>query len=189
MDSRVVAREIKREIWPLLRQHGFGEFSTKTAWRFQTHQIHVVNFQSFNSYLAQGVGCTTFSFAVNLGIYFRAIPWAYPIKKGPDPSIQPQEYHCHFRRHMLKGIEQPVLHRKDIWYVESDGSNLLETLADARSILELDGLPWFARFESLEDALRLLRTQEDLPDVAARHGSPARNRMIEYLASLFPKSE
>src|SRR5271165_6784795 len=94
MDSRIVAREIKDEIWPMLRQHGFTEFGPKTAWRRQPDQIHVVNFQSFSSYLAGGVGCTTFSFALNLGIYFHAIPLHYPILKGPDPSVKPHEYDC-----------------------------------------------------------------------------------------------
>ena len=92
MDSKVVAREIKQEIWPLLRRERFTEFSPKTAWRLTSDQIHVVNYQSFNSYLAQGVGCTTFSFALNLGIVFRAIPFQYPVKKGPDPSVKPQKY-------------------------------------------------------------------------------------------------
>jgi hypothetical protein len=102
MDSRIVAREIMNEIWPFLRQIGFTEFSNKTAWRRLSEQIHVVNFQSFNSYIAEGVGCTTFSFALNLGIYFRSIPLDYPIRKGPDPSVKPQEYHCHFRQKLLK---------------------------------------------------------------------------------------
>ena len=92
MDSRAVAKEINREIWPLLRREGFTKFSSRTAWRHTPEQIHVVNYKSFNSYLAEGVGCTTFSFALNLGIFFRAIPFHYPVRKGPDPSMKPQVY-------------------------------------------------------------------------------------------------
>jgi hypothetical protein len=182
MDSRVVAREIKNEIWPLLQNHSFTKFTSKTAWRYLPEQIHVVNFQSFNSYIADGVGCTTFSFALNLGIYFRAIPFNYPLRKGYDPSVNPQEYHCHFRHRLLKGIEQPVLPRRDTWYVEPDGSNLLETLADARAVLQHDGLPWFSRFRSLEEVLRLLMEQDELPEVYATRQSPARKYMIGYIA-------
>jgi hypothetical protein len=189
MDSRVVAREIKNEIWPLLRHHGFTSFSAKTAWRHLTEQIHVVNFQSFNSYLAEGVGCTTFSFALNLGIYFRAIPVNYPIGKGPGPAVKPQEYHCHFRHRLLKGIEQVVLPRRDTWYVEPDGSNLLETLADARTLLQNEGLPWFDRFKSLEEVLRLLMEQEQLPEVLATRRSPARKNMIGHIARSLGKIE
>ena len=182
MDSKIVAREIKNEIWPPLRAHGFSQFSSKTAWRHLAEQIHVVNFQSFNSYLAAGVGCTTFSFALNLGIYFRAIPVMNPVEKGPDPSVKPQEYHCHFRHRLLKGIEQSVLPRRDTWYVEPHGGNLLETITDARLKIQQEGLPWFDEFQSLEEVLRLLLKEEDLPWVHARSHSPARKYMIGHLA-------
>jgi hypothetical protein len=33
MDSRAVNVEIRRSIWPILRAGGFGEFSSRTAWR------------------------------------------------------------------------------------------------------------------------------------------------------------
>ena len=182
MDSRVVAREIKNEIWPLLRREGFTMFSPKTAWRSTPDQIHVVNYQSFNSYLAEGVGCATFSFALNLGIFFRAIPIEYPMTKGPDPSVKPQEYHCHFRHRLLKNIEQPILPRRDTWYVERDVSNLLQCLDDSRTAIVKEGLPWLDRFESLESVLRLLMEQEQLPEVYATRTSPARKRMIGYIA-------
>lgn len=122
MDSKVVARGIKREIWPFLRREEFTEFTSRTAWRRTADQIHVVNYQSFNSYLAEGLGCTTFSFALNLGIFFRAIPFKYPVKGGTDPSNKPQVYHCHFQHSLVKGIAQPLFQRRDIWYVEPDGT-------------------------------------------------------------------
>jgi hypothetical protein len=182
MDSKVVAKQIKQEIWPLLRREGFAKFSPKTAWRHTPDQIHVVNYQSFNSYLAEGVGCTTFSFALNLGIYFRAIPFGYPAGSGPDPSIKPQEYHCHFRHRLLKSIEQPILPRPDTWYVEPDGSNLLQCLEDSRTAIVREGLPWFDRFKPLAAVLKLLVEQEQLPEVYAARASPARKRMIGYIA-------
>ncbi len=182
MDSRVVAKGIKTEIWPLLRREGFTNFSPKTAWRHTLEQIHVVNYQAFNSYLAQGVGCTTFSFALNLGIFFRSIPYYYPVMEGTDPSVRPQEYHCHFRHRLLKNIQQPVLPRRDTWYVEPDGSNLLQCLDDSRTSIAREGLPWFDRFKSLESVLVLLMEQEQLPEVYATRSSPARKRMIGYIA-------
>ncbi len=182
MDSKVVAKEFRHEIWPLLRQEGFTKFNPKTAWRYTPDQIHVVNFQSFNSYVVGVVGCTTFSFALNLGILFRAIPFEYPVKKGPDPSVKPQEYDCHFRRRLLKGIDQPILPRRDTWYLEPDGGNLLKCLNDSRTAMVREGLPWFNRFESLEYVLSLLMEQEELPEVHATRNSTARKHMIGYVA-------
>jgi hypothetical protein len=174
MDSRIVTREIRREIWPFLRQNGFDKFSGRTAWRNLPDQIHVVNFQSFNSYLAGGIGATTFSFALNLGIYFRAVPMWHPTPASQDPSVRPEEYHCHFRLKLSKEIEQPLLPRRDVWFVAPDGTNLLETLADARAVILNDGLPWFAKSLSLEEVLRSLLEDPNR--------SPIRKHMIGHIA-------
>jgi hypothetical protein len=181
MDSRVVGRKIQEEIWPLLRNHGFADFTMRTAWRRLPEQIHVVNFQSFNSYLAAGVGCTTFSFALNLGIYFRSIPADYPFSGGPDPTVRPQEYHCHFRHRLLKGIDQPDLRRRETWYVAANGKNVQLAVSDARDVLEREGLHCFDEFASLEEVLHLL-LNEELPEIHAAPHSPARKYIIGHIA-------
>ena len=131
MDSRIVNREIRREIRPALRQAGFDAFTARTAWRHFEDRVWVVNFQSFNSYFALVDGCTTFSFAVNLGLYFVGLE-----DQGDGSAlIKPKDYQCHFRGKLSKRIIQANYVRKDIWYVEPDGSNLLEVLDDARQIL------------------------------------------------------
>ncbi len=182
INSRVVAREIKNEIWPLLRREGFTRFSPKTAWRYTAEQIHVVNYQSFNSYRAGSLDCTTFSFCLNLGIFFRAVPFKCQITKGLDPSVRPQAADCHFHLQPLKNIEQPILERRDIWFVEPDGRNLLQCLEDSRNAIVREGLPWFERFKSLEYVLALLMDQEELPEVHSGRNSPARKSLIGYVA-------
>ena len=159
----------------------------KTAWRYTPEQIHVVNFQSFKSYLADGLGCTTYSFALNLGIYFRTVPFEGPTRKGLAPSTKPQEYHCHFRRHLSKHLNQPFYRRADIWYIEPDGSNLVEGITDARNQIENDGLLWFDQFQSMEDVLRLLMEQDDLPEVQATKTSPARKFIVGHIAKSLGK--
>jgi hypothetical protein len=73
MDSRIVSCEIRREIWPALRDHGFRNFTSRRACRHSSERIWVADFQSFNSYFSLVDGCTTFSFAVNLAIYIPAL--------------------------------------------------------------------------------------------------------------------
>jgi hypothetical protein len=82
MDSKIVTREIRRFVWPRLKKQGFTEFSARTAWRHSKAKIDVVNFQSFNSYLAGVIGCTTYSFALNLGCYYLAIRGGLPVPFG-----------------------------------------------------------------------------------------------------------
>jgi hypothetical protein len=55
-------------------------------------------------------------------------------------------------------------------------------MADARTVLEREGLPWFMRFESLEEVLRLLMEQEELPEVLATRRSPTRKHMTGHIA-------
>lgn len=155
--SRQVNAEIKRKVWPALRAAGFGKTNARNAWRNATDTIAVVNFQSFNSYHAAGLGCTSFSFCVNLGVYYLCVhktPWA---SKWPDrygvPPIEPAEYCCHARLHLEKLLFQPEFPRLDIWYVRLDGSNLDAVIDDARRVILDVGLPWLEKFTSLPYAL------------------------------------
>ena len=157
MDSQVVNREIRREIWPALRETGFDAFTGRTAWRHFPDRIWITNFQSFNSYFSLVDGCTTFSFALNLGIYFLALA-----DQDGSTGDRPKDYQCQFRRKLTKQITQENYTRKDIWYVDQEGSNLLEVLDDARQVLLHDGMAWFNRFADLNFVLdTLVRADED----------------------------
>jgi len=106
VDSSIVNRVIRVEIWPFLKDRGFQHFNSRTAWRIHSDRVDVVNFQSFNSYNADVMGITTFSFAVNLGCHLRYIPNKYPPEVYPTANSskslegnapRPKEYECHMR--------------------------------------------------------------------------------------------
>jgi hypothetical protein len=83
-----------------------------------------------------------------------------------------------------KGIAQPNYSRKDIWYVEPLGENILDVVADARSTILQDGLSWFRRFDSDDEVLRRLIEDdgsEALFGIGARW-SPHRKLLIGRLA-------
>ena len=96
IDSKAVSKAIRTTVWLKLKTVGFTKFTTRTAWRFGS-ALHVVNFQSFNSYNAKILGCTTMSFAVNLGLHFDFKP-----KGGGTeyfaPDNPPNEAQCLFRK-------------------------------------------------------------------------------------------
>ncbi len=158
MDSKIVSREIRKIVRPFLKQAGFAHFTGRTAWRFGSRKIDVVNFQSFNAYLAEAVGATTFSFALNLGCYFLSIP--SPFKPGTIPekggNPLPREYHCHLRRSLQKRFRQPELARPTIWYIDPAGRYLEPAIADAADVLQAEALPWFEALDDLEKVLDLL---------------------------------
>jgi hypothetical protein len=192
MDSKIVNREIRAVIWPYLKSVGFSSFSSRTAWRQATDRIDVINFQSFNSYLADGLGCTSYSFALNLGIYLLAIPAHGLSPKTKRGQFVPNEFDCHYRRKLDRSLAQPELARRDIWFIDSEGHYLADAIGDAKDSIGRVGLPWF---ESLSDASFVL---EDLcsgeleSDSTFRSGaldSYARNRIIGYLAKRLGKHE
>jgi len=151
----------------------------------------VVNFQSFNSYLANSVGCTTYSFCVRFGCSFDEIPRPEKTKER-DGYLLPEEYECHFRMSAQKTIKQAELKRRDIWYVDSSGQYLKTVIEDARKAILENGLSWFRRFNDPEEVLRTLREDSESNDGTWGFGtksSPSRHLMTGYVAHSLGKSE
>jgi hypothetical protein len=158
MDSKVVNKQIRAIIRPYLKSEGFTRFTSRSAWRYRPNIIDVVNFQSFNSYLAGSLGCTTYSFALNLGCYFPDIPSHYPNQiRIKDGDLVPEEYHCHFRLSLRKSLPQRGFPRDDIWYVDPEGRYLNAVIEDAKNVLKNDAKKWFERYQSLNEVLVELR--------------------------------
>ena len=106
MDSRVVNKLIRSEVWPILREQGFTKFNARNAWRYRPPLIDVVNFQSFNAYLAEGVGCTSYSFGLNLGVYLQG-GHDTAIKRNKTGYLPPHQAECHSRVQLNK--REPIL--------------------------------------------------------------------------------
>ncbi len=187
MDSRDVNRELRRRIRPQLREAGFSRFTARTAWRYDDLGIDVVNFQSFNSHLAESISCTTYSFSLNLGRYLHAVPGAV----GPRPPRQkdgdllPAEYECHFRGRLHRGFVQPELERRDTWYIDPEGRYLEPAMDDVSECLHSEGWAWFGRLHDPEEVLAILLGREAETDRLWGPGanpSPGRSLVTGYVA-------
>lgn len=182
MDSRTVSRQIRAEIWPVLKAAGFDEFLTRTAWRHSPRRIDVINFQSFNAYLAERVGCTPFSFSLNLGCFLTFVPSLsgrhIRVKNG---QLLPEEYECHLRRRLLKAIRQSELKRADTWFIGSNGEQLVECIGDALTQIQSRGMPWFQRFDADEEILRTIAddNEGETFGIGAKD-SPNRHALLGY---------
>src|SRR4051812_14402367 len=134
------------------------------------------------------MGATTFSFAVNLGV-FALLGDSPEVRGWPVQNEQrPQEYQCDVRRVLWKSLDQPELKRRDVWHVRPDGTNVDEAVEDARSVLLTTGMAWLAEFSDLSRILRFYEAEEeewDPPDAGVlvgpfgpgRLGSPQRRRV------------
>jgi len=108
VDNRAVTREIRRVVWPALREVGFDSFTGRSAWRYVGEDVDVANFQSFGGMLADSVGCTSFSFSVNLGLFRPSDAWMPPRKHDSQGRPRPEEYECEPHRLTLeKSLAQP----------------------------------------------------------------------------------
>jgi len=107
VDSRDVTREIRRVVWATLRDEGFDEFTGRTAWRHHQEAVDVVNFQSFSASLADAVGCTPYSFSVNLGVWAAGEIEPKVLKPDTKGRPRPAEWRCSRRTRLTKSVEQP----------------------------------------------------------------------------------
>ena len=194
MDSKVVNCSIKANVWLALKENGFSHFTSRSAWRFHADRIDVVNFQSFNSYNASVIGCTTFSFAVNLGCYLLCIPYQYGAEhlKENGGRLLPDEAQCQMRRQIQPRDERSLVERllarkapKGIWPIDESGSNLTSTFEEVRSRLLDDGLQWFSRFAQPKEVLRIFTSESESMGELWGFGnnpSPHRSYCIGYSA-------
>jgi len=142
----VVGVAIRQRVRPVLKDAGFSEFTDRKAWRRSEQTIDHVTFRSFTSYIADGVGCTTFSFSVEAGVCYRCL----------NPKLtRPQDYHLTFRAVLGKNLRQPVFHpygraqasdRPDVWYVAPGGENLDAVVDDAVASVQRQGLPFIEHY-------------------------------------------
>lgn len=184
MDSKRVTKEINSVIRPILKENGFDKYTGRTYWRYHSDRIDVLNFQSFNSYNADVMGCTTFSFAVNLATFMNYIPIEVQVKEK-NGLKRPEEYHGHFRSGIKKGIEQKEFPRENIWFVDNEGKYLKQAISDCKTQIEQIAFEWYKQFENKENVMRILL--DDQIDMDGTWGfgnmdSLNRNKFIAYTA-------
>ena len=159
MDSKAVARALKKRVFPGLKDAGFSEFSSRAAWRRTDRTTAVIGFPSLGSYLGSAIGTTSHSFGASAGVYYRALHEA-PWSTDPMPA-RPEESRCQARRSLSKSIRQFWCRRPDIWYVNRRGSNLDAVVADVLRAVRQQALPWLAEFEDQSLALAAFEARED----------------------------
>ena len=130
--------------------------------RLTNQQVDSINFQSFNSYLADGVGCTTYSFAINYNVFYKCYektPWF-----DSDIPTKPSEYIWTEHGRIEKTLNQAKLFhpygkydgkdRDDTWYVKEDGSNLDEVIKNAKENIRSGGLRYFEKKSNLSEVIK-----------------------------------
>ncbi len=183
MDSKVVNKYIGEIVRPELKKLGFNRFTTRNSWRYRDQVIDIINFQSFNSYNADVMGVTTYSFSVNLGSFHIDIPSQHMIKEK-DGLLRPEEYESPFRGGLSCKIQQNEIDRDDIWFVNQKGSNVEECVVDAKNQILNIGMDWFEKLSSKEELRKILKNEkEDMHKLwgFGNDPSPSRAYLLGYV--------
>jgi len=182
--SKNVNHSIKKYIIPILKENGFSVFTNRNAWRYKPNTVDVIQFMSYNSFRATILNCTTFSFAINLGVYVKSIP--SDIKNNMRLNMLcPDIPFCHLFGYLLKTIEQNECKTNRIWYIDEKGHNIESVMCDVASVIRSDALSWFNRLENLNEIIKLLENDDKdilVDPVNGRINCPSRNYKIGYIA-------
>ena len=190
MDSKIVNREIRTHVWPLLADAGFRSTTSRTAWRHHDDRVDVVNFQSFNARTADALGVTTFSFAVNLGCFLTYVPPQCPLRRVEGGRPFPQEHECQLRGSIAPSARLAA-RNPGVWSVDRSGRNLAACMEDVvRRVPE--ALAWFARFDDRREVLRILLHDEESMSTVWGFGaspSPVRAYLVGHVALALGETE
>ena len=159
MNSKEVTKQINSQIRPVLKENGFEKFIGRTYWRYREDRVDILNFQSFNSYHSEVMGCTTFSYSVNLSVFLNYIPGKIHVKEK-NGLKRPNEAEGNFRKQLEKGMSQTELKTRDVWYVDNEGKNLSDCINDTKKQIKDVALGWYEKFNSKEKIMEILNKEE-----------------------------
>lgn len=93
------------------------------------------------------------------------------MKKDTNGKLLPKEYQCHLQEqlnckldpsHYISHLDNPAERdRNDMWWVESDGSNIEEVIEDIGKSFTEDGLNWYINNTDLETAFTNIENQHN----------------------------
>lgn len=158
MDAKIVSKELRLKVRPILKEFGFTKFSDRKAWKYFNDHTAVIDFPSVGAYNAEIIGCTSSSFSCGLGVYYNCFskyPWTWQNSVLEKPKIG----ECQARRTIEKSLFQAELTRKDIWMIQED--NLSEVIADLISGINLQLIPWLQTMSDFSSAIKHFESTED----------------------------
>jgi len=169
--SAIVNRALRSSVIPALRDAGFAKVDARNAWRWHEKFVCVFNVRAVGNYFSSVTGWPPGSVGVWLGVYYSFMPSELPVKLDDQGRGLPAEYVCQVRSHLDRKLDQDAViarldnpaerRRKDLWWIEADGSNAPEVAGDIALALRERGLPWFsAQFDLAAQLANLERGRD-----------------------------
>lgn len=170
--SLEINKVIRKILTPTLKENGFTKVNTRHNWAFIDHCIWVLDIAAVGKYFSDVTGWPPMSIHVELGIYYDFLPPENSdIKTGSKGELLPKVHQCQLRNDLFCNIDQAnytshlnnsaEADRKDIWWIETDGSNIEEVISDIKHSFLNSGLDWFCKYTDLETAFNEIEKEHD----------------------------
>jgi hypothetical protein len=169
--SAIVNRALRAHVAPILREAGFAKIDARNGWRWLDRTVWVFNIRAVGNYFSGVTGWPPGSVGVWLGVFYSFMPTDLRVTVGNEGQPLPAEHLCQMRSHLeptldqsqhLERLPNPAeRHRKDIWWIEPDGSNAASAAADIASALTRQGIPWFKAHSNLVATLSEVESSRD----------------------------
>lgn len=172
ISSPEINKVLRKHLSPTLRENGFSSVSARKAWRWHNHCIWVFNIRAVGSYFSDVTDWPPMSVCAWLGIYYDFIHDSQVIlKTDKKERLIPEEYQCHFRSHLIRTLDQSRFtnrlrnpaerNRKDIWWIERNGSNVQEVVENINLAFLEQGKTWFEKFTDLESVFKEIESERN----------------------------
>ncbi len=172
ISSPDIDKVLKKHLSPILRENGFSKVGARKSWGWHNHCIWVLNVRAVGSYFSNVTSWTPMSVCVWTGVFYDFIPDAGQSLKVDDKGrLIPEEWDCHIRSHLSCSLDQSIYtrrlsnpaerRRKDIWWFERDGSNVVEAVESIALSFVDEGKSWFEKHTDLEATLGEIEGESD----------------------------
>lgn len=170
--SPEVNKVIREILSPVLKANGFSKVNTRNNWAWIDHSIWVLNITSVGKYFSDVTGWPPMSIHVDLGMYYNFIPMNNDrIKTDEGGRLFPKSHQCHLQGELHSTLDQMKYmsslsnpaeqKRKDLWWIEPDGSNIEEVIKNVKQSFLTDGIDWFRKNTDVEHAFLEIEKEHD----------------------------
>lgn len=187
-------RVLRSIVYPLLKNAGFDDWTTRKTWRRRAGRIDHVEFRSFNSYFAETFDCTSASVNVWIGVQIPELEIEPALRVGACGPLgfRPDEAEMPMRGAIAPsdGLCQSNAH--NIWNVKSI-EDAEAAANDIKRQFQTYALDWLESSFDVSELITFLKTSVNQEIQTRPNGSrfwvdagnldsPNRNKMIAKLA-------
>ena len=177
--STEINKSFRTVLSPILKENGFSKIESRKSWGWHSECIWVFDIKAVGNYFSEITGWPPMSICVSLGVHCEFLAQQVEIKRDNRGLSLPKQEQCHFRNNLSCWLDQSKYttelsnpaerNRKDIWWIESDGSNLAEVIEDVKKSLLMEGLSWLNNKSNKSDILREIEERQRLLEDIEKH--------------------